>query len=174
MRVTRKEWYSRVNAAWPAELPPLTPDEAIAAARKLYRFAKGRSYTGTVYATTGRRYSGFTSKGLAVNAGGPGFAHYGGWESMAHSLSHHFAAHLPHGGAHARLEIRMIKEVIKRGWLSGSLKKSERPAKPKPDAKALKYARTVAGITRWEAKQRRAQNALKKLRRSLAAQNRHQ
>ena len=38
-RITRREWYARVNAAWPTPLPPLTGPEALRAFRRLYRYA---------------------------------------------------------------------------------------------------------------------------------------
>lgn len=44
----------------------------------------------------------------------------------------------------------------------------------KADVRALKIERAKASIARWESKQRRAVNALKKLRRSLAGLERHQ
>ena len=169
-KVTIKEWYARVNATWPAEVPALTADEAVKAAKKLYRFALGSTYSGKVIVTSGNRYSYLRYGVLYIN---PSW----GWESdrgLVHLLSHAFHRRLsserPHGGTHARLEIRMIKEVIKRGWLDGALRTAPKPAKVaprKPDS-AVKLARTEAAIDRWEKKLRRAENALKKLRRRQA------
>lgn len=62
----------------------------------------------------------------------------------------------------------MIREVLRRGWLEGKLRTPEKPPKPEPDPKTVKLVRTEQAIERWEAKQRRAANALKKLRRRLA------
>lgn len=171
-RVTRREWYERVNATWgdhPMQMP-LTPEEAVRAARKLYRFETGRSYLKPIRVGSGRIITGYASRGLVVN---PNRRHAtdAGWRDVVHCLSHAFCPR-PHGGEHARCEIRFIKEVLKRGWLDGSLKDEPKPEKPPVDKRAVKYARTLTAIKRWETKAKRADTALKKLRRSLRAQER--
>lgn len=174
--VTRAEWYARVTATWPpGELPALTDAEALKATRKLYRFAKGRTCRLQVRIGTGNTVTGYeTHGGIVVNPNrvrrGP-MRHRAGWEDVVHLLSHAFYSG-PHGGQHARFEMRMIKEVIKRGWLSGTLRTAPPAVAPAADPRDVKRARTVAAIGRWEAKERRATNALRKLRRSLAAQDR--
>jgi hypothetical protein len=156
-KVTIREWYERVEALWVPHmpLPALTAEEAIRAARKLYRFIYGHKFPYSIRVTSGNRYT----RMRAVNPDR-------GWHGLVHSLSHNFDPNRkPHSGGHARLEIRMIKEVIKRGWLSGSLKQPEKPKPEKRDERAAKFLRVEAAIERWEAKLRRAQNALKKLER---------
>lgn len=173
-RVTRKEWYNRVNALWPADIRerPLTALEAIRAARKLYRFVRGKSISAhSVRLTSGNRSTDIRSGVLFVNPQGAKRDPHRGWEALVHDLSHRLI-NVAHGGEHARLEIRMIKEVVKRGWLNGTLRDTPKPAAPAVDPRNVKRARTVAAIARWEAKARRAENALLKLRRSLAAQDR--
>lgn len=59
----------------------------------------------------------------------------------------------------------MISHVVGSGWLDGKLK---RPEKPKANPADLRYRRIVDAITRWESKERRAKNALKKLQRQKA------
>jgi hypothetical protein len=49
--------YASVNAQWPETLPMLTPNEAIAAAKRLYRFGMKRPWRGKWRATSGRRYT---------------------------------------------------------------------------------------------------------------------
>jgi hypothetical protein len=93
-----------------------------------------------------------------------------GWVALVHDLSHFAHRRLnpgvrPHSGTHARLELSMIKEVIKRGWLFGSLKKPEKPQPEKRDERAIKFLRVEAAIILWERKLKRAQTALKKLER---------
>ena len=118
-KITRKTWYERVNATWPVFVPKPTPEEAIRGARKLYRFAFGKPFTGTVRITTGNRYTWIRRGVMYVNAAD-------GWDGrrgIVHLLSHYAHSRLnpgagDHTGAHARLEIRMIKEVLKRGWLN--------------------------------------------------------
>lgn len=50
--------------------------------------------------------------------------------------------------------------------------KQPKPAKPVPDPRIVKHDRTLAAIKRWETKAKRAETALRKLRRSLRAQER--
>lgn len=159
--VSRKEWYARVNAAWPEELPTLTEDEATRAAKKLWRWALGTDPI-PIEITSGNRYT-WTHQGkLRVNASA-------GWNRFIHDLSHLFwrkangyDAVKPHEKGHARFELRMRKEVLKRGWLDGKLKREPKPEKV-IDEKKLRYERTIASIAKWESKLKRAQNALKKL-----------
>lgn len=164
-RIPRKEWYNRVNAAWPEQLPELAPAEALAAARKLYRFVRGRSFDGAYKLTSGRRYTAIRRKVFYVNPTGHTGGRRGGWEALVHDMSH-ILLPINHGGRHARLELRMIKEVVKRGWLGGVLKPVAHAA-ASVDTRLIKRQRIEARIANWERKQRRAETALKKLRRSL-------
>lgn len=176
-KVTRREWYERVNALWPADVSAPTALEAVRAARRLWRFATGETFpAANVRVTSGRRFTWVRRGVMSVNPDRDGHRHRG-WQALVHDLSHYLHYRInpgvaPHSGAHARLEMRLIKEVLRRGWLQGALRDKPKAEKPKPDEKALKYARTLAAIERWEAKRRRAENALKKLNRSLRAQER--
>lgn len=174
-KVTRKEWYRRVNAAWPEQLPELTPLEAIRAARKLYRFALGVTFPAqNVRLTSGRRYTYIRRATMFVNPNGHSAGSRRGWEALVHDLSHYFDSKLspetrPHASAHARLEIRLINEVRRRGWLDGSLK-DEEEVRVEPTAAAVraeKYARILRRLEVWDSKKRRAENAIKKLGRQL-------
>ena len=176
---TIREWYSRVNSVWPKEVQKPTPDEAMKAARKLYRFVTGKSWDGEVELTSGNRYTYFRGGVMYVNPDGHGdHQHLGGWYALVHDLSHHFHwrygdGSKPHSRSHARLELRLAKEVVKRGWLTGTLKVQEKP-EPKPvDEKLTKAIRIEAAIQRWEAKLKRAQNALKKLNRKSDYYKKH-
>lgn len=166
-KVTRKEWYTRVNALWPEDVPALTGPEAIRAARKLHRFALGVTIPlAAVRLTSGNRFTWKRHGILSVNP-------ERGWKKLVHHLSHLFDNRLhpetkPHASEHARLEMRMIKEVIKRGWLAGSLKDQPKALAPERDARAEKYARLYERVRKWEAKHKRAEVALKKLRRQCA------
>jgi hypothetical protein len=167
--MTIAQWYERVNAAWPNPRPPLTAEEAIRAAKRLYRFSRGRKWVGPVKITSGRRYTWIQYGTMILNP-------ERGWKHLVHMLSHH--AHMvlhpqerPHGRVHARLELRMIKEVIKRGWLNGKLKtqpNEERIAREKERAALAqspngKLAAVEAPQKRWTTKLKRATTALKKL-----------
>jgi hypothetical protein len=161
-KVTRREWYRRVNAAWPENVPKLTAEEAVRAAKRLYRFERGYTWRGPVKVTSGRRSSAIRGGVIIVNP-------IGGWHELVHLLSHYLSPG-KHGADHARCELRLIKEVIRRGWLDGKLRSEPKPAAPAPtpdDVRAEKKARIEERIARWESKKRRAETALKKLRKSL-------
>jgi hypothetical protein len=173
--MTIAEWYEKVNAAWPAPVPPLTAHEAIRAGKRLYRYARGHTWTGPTRITSGRRYTWIQGGTMVLNP-----EH--GWKGLVHLLSHKFHSVLypddkPHSRSHARLELRMVKEVVKRGWLDGRLK-------PQNDAEKLARAEALvayrnstqgrldkidAAHKRWQSKLKRATTALKKLNRRRAA-----
>jgi hypothetical protein len=143
--MNRREWYERVNAAWPAQVPALTGAEAVKAARRLFRWA-GVAMP-VVKETSGNRHNwGRLGGSFHVNPGK-------GWRELVHGVAH-WAHYLltrrqhvaPHDKAHARLELSMVRQVLKRGWLDGRLKPQERPerapAKTSTDAK-LEHARAM-------------------------------
>jgi hypothetical protein len=153
---------------WPAVVPKLTGPEALRAGRKLWRWAEGSLIP--VRLTSGNRKTWTAWEGdtlvLKVNPDK-------GWKTLVHYLSHlfHYRANpgdRPHSKHHARFEAKMIREVIRRGWLNGALDDTRpRACKPPPvvqDPRAVKLERIEARITSWERKAKRAENALKKLR----------
>lgn len=167
--ISRREWYLRTQVAWPATVPAPTPEEAAAGARKLYRFVTGLTWTRQVHITSGNRYTGVRDDGrLFVN---PTARRHGGpWQSIVHELSHSLASSIgiftAHSKEHARLEARMIREVIRRGWLDGKLRRPDPPAPTAPPEWVQKAARLqrVEELTKqWRTKAKRAATALKKL-----------
>jgi hypothetical protein len=156
--VSRKEWYQRVNAVFPKDLPKPTPEQAVNAARRLYRWMKGHKWTGPVELTSGNRYTWIRRGVFYVNPDCRGE----GWSELVHDLSHYFWNGKLHAKGHAKLELRMRKEVLKRGWLNPEQVKE---APPEVDVKAQRYERIKARIKTWEAKERRAKNAIRKLNR---------
>lgn len=167
--------------AWPAVIPPLTAIEAERAARRLWRFALGETFAGEIRFATGNRYTWAEhsrtgrhdtyGSNLRVNPGE-------GWKEFVHSLSHLFVLRAnygqrvkPHEKFHARFEAKLVREVIRRGWLDGKLRDAEpagEPAEIAPlDAKREKQraelAKIDAAVERWERKAKRAKNALAKL-----------
>lgn len=176
--VTRKEWYRRVNTAWPAAVPPLTAEEATRAVRRLYRYVKRRTWWGTVRVTSGRRRTRILYGGINPATGtkraaivvNPAF----GWQEMVHALSHWLHSG-PHGGEHARLELRMIKQVIGRGWLDGKLKTPPKTWLATPDnigcaaaaRQRMKIERLEARLSAWRTKHKRATTAIRKLEKAL-------
>lgn len=160
--VSRREWYERVNAAWPSEVPALTAEEAVRAARKLWRWGMGRRFTGRVEVTSGNRRTWTRSGTLLVNPGH-------GWVGFIHDMSHllWWAANdsdtRPHEKGHAKLELAMRKLALRRGWLDGKLRSKPKPPKPPVDQRAEKLSAIVVRMDRWLAKKRRAERALAKL-----------
>lgn len=165
------EKYQSVNGAWPEgtrdgrDLKP-TPQEARAGARKLYRIAMGKSWTGPVKITSGRRYTYPRWGVFSVNPDQRG----GGWHEIVHSISHYAARRLygeAHGPRHAFIERELIKAVVNGGWLEGKLRKPEKP-KVAADIKAIRRQRVLDRMEAWESKKKRAETALRKLRRQQA------
>lgn len=165
----QREKYAAVNGQWPEPMPDLHPEEALAAAKRLYRFAAGKAWKGKWALTSGRRYTWPRSGVYYVNpARTNGWSGRDiGWRDLVHMMSHYVNQRLhptwkPHGPEHHAIERRMVAYVIEQGWLDGSLRK---PAKPKPDRVAKKKEATAAALKRWEAKKKRAETALRKLKR---------
>ncbi len=159
--------YSAVNAGWPKPVPQLTGPEAASAAKRLYRKFMGKPWKGKVRITSGNRYSYIRGGVLFVNPDGH---HRSGWSDLVHDLSHYMHRRLhpnqsPHGSHHRTLETEMVAHVVKSGWLAGAL---QRPEKPKDDPREIRFRRVLARIKAWEAKERRAKTALKKLERTRA------
>jgi hypothetical protein len=171
-RLTIAKAYERVNETWPASVPPMTADEAVRAAKRLYRFAMHETWTGPVHVTSGVRYS--TLDWRAGKTGGFDLTlivnpeH--GWKKAIHTLSHAFyyranPGEKPHSKDHARLERQMIAEVVRRGWLEGKLRSKSKP-EPEPsklDRKESALAKLDLRIQNWERKAKRAATALKRL-----------
>lgn len=138
--VTIQEWYERVNAAWPSNVPPMTDRIAITAAKRLFRWATGHRLKRAVVVTSGNRSTWGYGNELRVNPSA-------GWRTFVHHLSHWIdtlawsqRGRKPHDRSHARFELRMVREVLKRGWL-------ESPApveKPKPSLIEQRAAHAVA------------------------------
>jgi hypothetical protein len=166
---TMTDKYQSVNGQWPAgDLPVPTEQEAVAAVKRLYRLVMKKPLRLRTKITSGRRYT-YARRGVMhVNAKGH---YFGGWRDLVHDLSHHchyrlHPGHKPHDGrgTHAWIERQMIEHVVNSGWLDGKLRR-EPKAKPVVDMKAVRHQRALASVKRWEAKLKRAETALRKLRR---------
>lgn len=162
--------YQGVNRSWPEgtndgrDLKP-TPQEALSAAKRLYRFALKKPFKGKMKLTSGNRYTWIRSGVFYVN---PDLNGTGGWHELVHLISHQMAQRIypnapSHGDRHAFVEREMINYVVSSGWLDGKLKSKVRP-KAAPDP----IAPIDIKIKRWETKRKRAETALKKLRRQRA------
>lgn len=153
---------------WPAAIPPLTGPEAARAARRLYRFAMGRTFGGDVQVTSGRRYNWLRRGTLVVNPDR-------GWRHLVHDLSHLFVylcnpGERPHSRFHERFEAKLVREVLRRGYLDGKLRDKPKAgtARAKPaldDKRRAKLDRIEARMVSWERKHARAARAIAKLER---------
>jgi len=154
--------HQALNAEWPAVVPPLSYEEAVRATKKLLR-AELKIKPQEFKRTSGRRYTWRRHGVWYINPSR-------GWLDLVHVLSHYvfMRTHTrlrPHHWKHANVEARMIRTVLQRGWLDGKLKPSVKPEKTPVD----RLERLKGRLVRWEAKKRRAENAIRKLTRSIRA-----
>lgn len=150
-------WDRWVNNKFDGQHPVLSGQESILAARKLYRHAMGKAWTGKVELTSGNRYTWVRRGVLYVNPNQRGR----GLREMIHDLSHYAHSRLhpkdaPHSIRQARLERNMADFALTRGWPEGALRREPAAAPQKPDAVKLRYARMVRRRDRWAADAERA------------------
>jgi len=173
--------YDNVNAVWPDDPARPTGQEALAGARKLVKLALSLGRDGTnginyrygrgyeFKLTSGNRYT-WTRRGVFyVNPAQHQWGVGNGWQTIVHNIAHWAGRKLypgakPHDHRTAFIERKLAEHVVNSGWLDGKLKREPKP-KPEIDRVALRAARVEASIKRWESKRKRADNALKKLRR---------
>jgi hypothetical protein len=116
--------------------------------------------------TSGNRYS-WTQRGVfMVNPDHRSFS-FAGWGAMVHDIAHWAARRLygeAHGSKECFIEYTLAKHVVSSGWLEGKLRRPEKEAPSKRDLQEARRQRVLANLQRWEAKRRRAERAIKKLR----------
>lgn len=149
--------YNPVNTAWPEDVPPLTRIEATRAMKRLCR------HFGFRPRRVRRCWVALTPPYHTLDRG---------WRRLVHDLSHSwfrqtYPRKRPHDALHARYEAEMVAYVLGAGWLEGRLKPKPRE-KPARDVVAERAARIEARIAAWETKRKRAETALRKLRRQRA------
>lgn len=161
------EWNDLVNRKWPAEMPIPSDQEAITGAKRLYRRAMGKPFRGKVVATSGNRYTWIRSRVLSVNPNRRGAWHpKAGWPDIVHLMAHycHSRKH-PNARSHAHQELDMEADLtryaVEHGFHEGRLRSKPRPAKAKPDPKAVKYEKAKAALKRWQTKAKRASTGIK-------------
>lgn len=126
--------------------------------RAMWKKATGRKLTAKIRFGTGNRYTWIRNGVLTINPSA-------GWKEINHDFTHCIERRTTgdaHSDTHLELE-RQGAELIKRKFLT----EGPQPEKPKPTTRELQEKRAAqveAGIERWEKKLRRANNALKKLR----------
>ena len=163
--------YRDINSVWPEPYPVPTPQEAITGAKRLIRVAHRLAIQDGVVAklrprkfkiTSGRRDTQLRGGVWHIN---PNLQGHWGWHQIVHSISHwaqqrYWPKADGHGALHAWIEKELADYAIK-NFLDGQLKKA--PA-PEVDKIAVRAAAVAKRIKVWEAKRRRADTALRKLR----------
>jgi hypothetical protein len=104
----------------------------------------------------------------------PTAGHFRGWGRLIHDVSHTVFEHRhptwrPHDHGHAAVEAEIAQFVAQSGWLDGGLRPAPKKAPTRQEALDKQVAAINARVARWEAKARRAERALKKLRRQRQA-----
>lgn len=168
--------YKDVNAAWPTPYPVPTAQEAITGVKQLLRvahrlviedgaipkFVKRRKWRG-FKTTTGNRHTWPNGGVFYVN---PNWRGMYGWHGIVHNVSHWIGHHYwPKEGAHSPrhvwIEAELADYAIK-NLIGGQLR---RPEKPKADPITKRAERVAARLKKWQTRKRRAENAIRKLRR---------
>lgn len=163
-----KPKYHSVHSKWPDVLPALDGDEAVSAAKRIYRKFRGRPWRGRWKVTSGNRYTYAPRGTFFVNPNRTDMApgHEPGWPDLAHMMSHaifrELKPHLrPHDRRHEYLERDITNYIIEQGWLDGKLKRKPKAA-PKPVTE-VRYAAVLTKLAKWNTKLKRAQTAIRKL-----------
>ena len=168
--------YKEVCEAWPDPMPIPTPAEAIAGVKRLIRVAHRHAREEGIHfgmrpykfrITTGNRQTQQRSFTWHINCNEDGPGRQGGWGEIVHSISHwamrkYWPKESPHVPRHVYIE-RMLADYARKHFLDGQLIKVRKVTAP-VDKIALRATRVAERIRKWEAKRRRAEAALKKLR----------
>jgi hypothetical protein len=146
-------WDDAVNKLWDGQKPVLSPEETLAAAKKLYRHAMGKAWHGKWALVSGNRYTWVRNMTFYVNPDRSRAWQTPGLRDVIHLMSHwcHRRLHprdKPHSIRQLRLEARLTKFAVARRWHEGGLKKPAKPeaatpAPAKPDVVVARYRRMV-------------------------------
>lgn len=168
-------WDRMVNDKFGGTQPILSGEESIAAAKKLYRHAMGRAFTGKVELTSGNRYTWVKYGVMSVNPD-KRERHTRGMRSMIHDLSHycHYRLHpgdKPHSIRQLRLEAKLVKFALGRRWHEGALAKPEKVVaeKAKPDLIKQRYQRMINRRDKYAKELERSKRLLAKASREVRA-----
>jgi hypothetical protein len=135
---------------WPVVVPALSADEAKRAAKRLYRFAMGETWNRAVVTTSGNRHTWINHGTFHVNPES--------WQRMVMDLAWLFFTRANPGARRNpkdinKLEEKLIKEVVKRGWLTNHLKtKEEPPLVREVRMYQANIKRLDSAVVRWENK----------------------
>lgn len=164
-------WDRLVNERFGDSHPVLSPQESIAAARKLYRHAMGKSWPGKIELTSGNRYT-WARRGVLYVNPDKRERQARGLRALIHDISHLCHARLhpgdsSHSPRQARLEGRLVTFALRRGFTEGALKREPPAPKPKPDIVQQRHARMVSRRDKWARELERAKRRLAKAEREV-------
>lgn len=168
---THEDWNRLVNSKWSAlgNIPDPTPEEAISGVKRLYRKAMGRPWGSKIKVTSGNRHTWVRRGVLFVNP-------EEGWREIVHLIAHYADMRLnpttrPHSSKELYLERDLTDFAIAKGFHLGALRPKQKPA---IDKAAVTYERLLKRERAWNSKLKRAQNALRKIKRSIERHKRKQ
>lgn len=152
--------YALVPEQLPAELPPITRIEAQRIADQIVR---------RFYPNKPKGYGGRIRRCWLSSVPTAATNHNKGLGRLIHDFSHRaFRRVYPHKRPHDPLHVQYESDIA--AFVAGSawLKRVSAPKAPKAkpttnEKRARELLKTEASIARWESKQRRARNALRKL-----------
>jgi hypothetical protein len=135
-------WDRLVNEKFEGKAPVLSPDASIKAAKRLYRKALGKPWTGGVKLTSGNRQTWVRRGVLVVNPDERRWNGQGGLREIIHSISHYAHSRLhpadaPHSRRQAQLEGRLVTYAIKSGWLEPGAWSPSPRTRPKPSLRPM-------------------------------------
>ncbi len=166
--------YDSVAGALPAQLPPLNRKDSVRYATRLVkRFGKlglGSPNQIRPASLSDWRCQGGRRVWISTKPT-PATDHDKGWGRLIHDCSHlvfqkRHPTFRPHDGGHAALEREIAEYVARKGWLAP---RPERKVANDPLArKQERHQRLLVRLENWERKERRAQTAIRKIRRALA------
>lgn len=163
--------YAPVNALWRSlgTLPPFTREEAAKAAKAIARHF-GRKSLGQPWQTSDFRVKRVRRCWINLKPLPVGDEIFKGLGRLCHDLSHQIydvrvgpSMRRQHSAGHARLELEIAQFAIDHGMHKGALKPEPKVKPTTEQRRAAELKRVDAAILRWDAKKRRAINALTKL-----------
>lgn len=165
-------WDERINNQWNGAKPILSEAESLLAARKLYRHAMGKAWPHKWATTSGNRYTWPKGRTFYVNPERKRYGRYPvenvGLRDIIHLIAHYCHRRLhpgdkPHSIRQLRLEARLTKFAISRGWANGLGIPEKAPAeKPKIDKIVQRYRAMVNRREKWKREADRAARLLAK------------
>lgn len=165
------ERYVPVENTLPSILPSITRQEAERAHNRLVRHF-GRKELGSAHQLSDVRPYPVRICWISKQSTSA-TNHFKGWGRLIHDTSHHVfrrrhPTFRPHDGGHAVLELEMAAYVVAKGWLDGILRPSEKPKPNTAQRRRVRLLQIENNLARWASKLRRAENALRKLKRQKA------